>query len=89
MSDAADTTIIAKIRKNNSEEVRVALSEYRGVQLVDVRVFAELPDSAGERVATRKGVCMSIAKIGDLITALQDAHVEAVRRGLISAGEAI
>ena len=58
----SDATLIAKIRKNASEELRVSLTEYKNQQLVDLRVYADV-GGAGELIATRKGVCCSISKI--------------------------
>ena len=83
MSDTA--TIIGTIRKNAKEEIRVALDEYRGVQLCDLRVFASFDDGDAERKPTKKGIAFRVEQLPALIDALNDAAVEARRRGLIPA----
>ena len=74
--------LVETISKNAREEIRVALTEYQGHDLCDVRVYAE-PYSGDEWVATKKGVCVSMAKLTDLITALQKAEREARSAGLL------
>lgn len=85
MSDAADA--IAIIPKNSREEVRVALDEYQGAQLVDVRIFADY--AAGDvdgRCPTKKGISLKVERLDDLIAGLASARAEAQRRGLLPGG---
>lgn len=81
MNDAP-VTVIATIDKNQREEIRVALSAFKGVELVDLRVFADSAN-APERIATKKGLACRVGMLPALIVALQDAEAEARRRGLI------
>jgi len=81
MSDSP-STIIATIPKNAAEKVVIALEEFRGHHLVDLRVYAAY-DSTGEARATKKGVSLQVAHLPSLIEALQDAAAEARRRGLL------
>jgi hypothetical protein len=76
-------TVIATIPKNSREWVRVALDEYRGVNLIDVRVLVELNPETGLPVPTKKGVSLKVEKLPTLIEALRDAEVEARRLGLL------
>jgi hypothetical protein len=76
-------TVIATIPKNSREWVRVALDEFRGVQLVDIRVLVELNEETGLPIPTKKGVSLKVEKLPSLIDALNDALVEAQRLGLI------
>ena len=46
--------------------------------LVDIRVFV---DNGAEHVTTRKGVTIGVARLPELIAGLQQAEVEARRRG--------
>ena len=69
---------IATVPKNASEEVRVALTEFNGHELVDVRIWAAF-DNGGERHATKKGVSLSRKHLPELIRALQAAEQEASR----------
>ncbi len=80
MDDAYD--LIATVRKNASDEVRIALSEFRGTSLIDMRVFSDF-DGSGERRPTKKGLALSVTRLPDLIDALQLAKAEAERRGLM------
>jgi hypothetical protein len=82
MDDAYD--LVGAVRKNATEEVRVALNEFHGSSLIDLRVFADLGD--GERRPTKKGVALNVRALPELIEVLQRAEAEARRRGLISGG---
>lgn len=78
------TDHIAVIEKNTLEDVRVSLDEYSGHQLIDVRTYVDFKSGNVEgRGPTKKGVSLNIAKLPDLIAALEDARSEAERRGLI------
>ncbi len=74
--------VVATIAKNKREKVRVALTKYEGHNLCDVRVFAE-PYAGDEWVATKKGISLGVAKLPDLIAALQRAEAVARANGLI------
>lgn len=63
--------VVATIEKNRLEEVRVALTEFNGHLLVDIRTFADID---GERRATKKGVSLNRAKLPELIAALKAAE---------------
>lgn len=69
------------IHKNQSEEVRVGLSEYNGHNLVSVRVFYE---REGEMVPGKQGVSMRVSAIPELIDRLRLCEQEALRLRLIS-----
>lgn len=84
MDDAYD--LMGAVRKNAAEEVRVALSEFRGSPLVDVRIFCDV-DGQAERQPTKKGVALNVRALPDLIEALQRARNEAERRGLIGGAQ--
>ena len=79
--------LIETIRKNAREEIRIALTLYQGHDLCDVRVFAE-PYAGDEWVATKKGISLSVAKLPELIAALQQAVAEARSAGLLKEDEA-
>ncbi len=67
---------IAVIKKNRAEDIRVELTEYRGHDLIDIRVCATA-GATGQRVATRKGLTLNVAFLPDLIAALQRAAARA------------
>lgn len=68
---------IAELVKNNTETVRVALVDLNGHHLCDVRILADV--GGGDRIPTRKGICVGVGLIPGLIKALQDAAREASR----------
>lgn len=73
-----DPRLVATIAKNSREEVRISLDSFKGVDLVDIRTFANFQDGDGERRATKKGVSLKREKLPELIAALQ-AAAEALR----------
>ena len=72
---------IATIQKNSRERVYIDLTEFKGHNLVDIRVFA---DNGSEHTATKKGVSLAIAKLPILIEALRNAEAEARSLGQIT-----
>jgi hypothetical protein len=76
---------IARFTKNKREAVVVALSEYKGVNLIDMRVFAATDE--GDK-PTPKGLALDIQRLPDLRAALERAEGEARRLGLIPEGGA-
>jgi hypothetical protein len=82
--------IIASLEKNSRERVRVALDEYQGVKLIDIRITTELSQGTGIQAPTKKGVALNVAKLPELIDALQQAERRARELGLIaSVGERV
>lgn len=77
------TDAIAIVEKNSREDVRIAIDEFRGTQIVDVRVFASFNGDAEERSPTKKGVSLKVERLPALIEALAQAKEEAIRRGLL------
>src|SRR5712675_2361871 len=67
---------ISVIRKNAAEEIRIELSEFRGHDLINIRVWTDPRDGA-ERIPTKAGIACRIALLPELITALQQAEAEA------------
>jgi hypothetical protein len=80
----SEPQLIAIIRKNSLEEIRVCLSEYNGVDLIDLRIFGDFTGSRDDKRATRKGIALNIRKLPELIQALLTARAEAERRGLLT-----
>ena len=83
------TIDIATIEKNRSEELRVALKEYKGRRYLDIRTFIEpYADEGQGRVPTKKGITVSLPKLPELIEALQAAEEQARAAGLLDVEEA-
>ena len=66
--------LIDQFHKNSAELVEVNLTEFRGQEYVDVRIW-NLPNPAepGTEQPTKKGICISIDLLPRLIAALQKA----------------
>jgi hypothetical protein len=76
--------VIGTISKNTLEEIRVSLDEFRGVALLDVRIFADFTGADHDnKRPTKKGISLKIAKLPELLQALREAEAEAIRRGLL------
>ena len=67
--------LIDQFHKNSTELVEVHITEFRGQEYVDVRVWT-LPNPADfkEQKPTKKGVCLNIDLLPRLIAALQKAE---------------
>ena len=77
---------IATIPKNKLEEVRVELDEYKGHDLVSLRVWAD-PYAGDERVPTKRGLNVNVRLLPELIAALQEAEAAAREAGLFDEDE--
>lgn len=75
--------VIAEFTKNRRENCRVALDNYQGVDLIDLRVTVQLSESSGIWTPTKKGLSLRVEQLPELIAALQAAHQRAVADGLI------
>jgi hypothetical protein len=78
--------LIATIRKNALEEIRVELSEFSGHDLVNVRVWAEPHNGGTKRIPTRAGIACNVRLLPELIEALQQAEMAARKAGLLGGG---
>ena len=64
------STDIATIEKNKTEELRVALNEFKGRRYLDIRIYIDpYADEGQGRVPTKKGVTCPLSKLPDLIAA--------------------
>ncbi len=75
--------VIATIEKNAVEELRIELSEYRGHDLVNLRIWAAYDAPTSEKRPTKKGFALRITQLPSLIAALLEAEREARAAGLI------
>jgi hypothetical protein len=74
---------IAKFWKNRgrNESLHVALSEYEGHNLINVRIYSTGTDGIDR--PTPKGIAMSVRKLPELARALAKAEAKARELGLI------
>ena len=61
--------VIASFEKNSMEEVRVSLTEFKGKELIDVRVYYQ-PEDGEEKRPTKKGITISPEKFPELKKAI-------------------
>lgn len=74
---------IATIEKNSTEQIHVSLSEYRGSDLVGIRVFFNASVTGQDWRPTKKGLTVKIAKLPAILDALKQAESEAKNAGLL------
>ena len=75
---------IAVIEKNGVEEVHIDLSEYRGHDLIGIRIWANYGSADEPKRPTKKGVTLKIEKLPELISVLQEIERQARRAGLLT-----
>jgi hypothetical protein len=76
---------VATLHKNAREEVRIALSQFKGYDLVDMRVWTEPRNGAStERIPTHSGIAIRVELLPQLIEALRQAEAAARHAGLLS-----
>ncbi len=80
-------TVIAVLPKNRRESLRIALDQYQGANLVDLRVVVELSESSGLATPTRKGVALRVEMLPALIEALGKAEAKARELGLLGGSQ--
>jgi len=57
--------VIASFAKNSFEEVRISLTEFKGKELIDLRIYYQ-PDGEEEMRPTKKGITISSEKFPEL-----------------------
>ena len=65
--------LIAAFPKNKFEEIRVQIKEFKGYDLVDIRVFAGSKDGE-EKVPTGKGISINVSHFLELKKALLETE---------------
>ncbi len=74
--------LIKTIKKNTLDEIRVELSEYRGHNLIAIRVYSDFGDGE-EKKPTKKGLTCNVSLIPVLREALEKADAEARKAGVL------
>ena len=72
---------VASIRKNAREELRVSVETFKGVPLVNLRVWFQAED--GDMRPGKQGVALRLELLPELRQALERAAAEAERQGLM------
>jgi hypothetical protein len=76
---AMNDLVLATVEKNSREIIRVERSNFKGHDLISIRVWAERRD--GSVVPTRKGISCNVALLPKIIDALQRALEPAQQTG--------
>lgn len=66
--------LIYEFQKNALEKVRIQLSEFRRKKVIDIRVYYKVPGTANEWKPSKKGICMSVIRLEELLKGLKMAH---------------
>ena len=75
--------LIATFPKNKFEEIRVQIKEFKGYDLVDIRVFAGTKEGE-EKVPTGKGISINVSHFMDLKKAVLEAEQVLRKHQLLS-----
>ena len=59
--------LITKMEKNSQEEIHFSLQEYRGTDLLDIRVYF---DDSGKKKPTKKGISIPLDRLEEFMTNL-------------------
>ncbi len=65
--------LIASFQKNKFEEVRVQIKEFKGYDLLDIRVYTTLKDTE-DKIPTGKGLSINVSHFQDLKKAILEAE---------------
>ena len=71
----AETKVLTTIPRSATEEIQIAINEYRGKQYLDLRVYYTTDDGLNWN-PTKKGVTFSPEKLTDLKNAIEQAISE-------------
>ena len=69
-----DNKVISQFNKNARETVQVTLNNFKGYDLLDIRVYVK--DDAGNLVPTKKGISISTELIPMLKEALEKTEIK-------------
>ena len=77
--------LIAEFEKNSQEVIRVQLREFRGHQLLDVRVFYH-PEEGGEVRPSKKGISVTAELVPQIRKAIEEGE-KALREAGVLGGD--
>ncbi|HNR12032.1 MAG TPA: transcriptional coactivator p15/PC4 family protein [Thermodesulfobacteriota bacterium] len=73
--------LVARFEKNSFEEVRISLTEFKGKDLIDIRVYYQ-PEGEEEMRPTKKGITISPEKFTELKKGIQQLEKALKDKGL-------
>ena len=74
--------LISTIAKHSIDEIRVEVSEFKGYDLVGIRIWTELENSK-DKVPTKRGISVNVRLLPELREALEKTEREAREAGLL------
>jgi hypothetical protein len=74
--------VVSSFEKNALEEVRISLTEFKGRQLIDLRVYYVTPE--GDSKPTKKGLALSVSLFHDLKEAMDKLEQTLNDKGLLT-----
>ena len=77
---------IGDVQKNATEQIKVALQEFKGAKLCDIRVHGKF-SGAQVYMPTAKGIAFAVTKLPEVISILIEAQRVAHENGLLPQNE--
>jgi len=75
--------IVANFAKNKYEEIRFQIKEYKGKDLIDIRMWTDVK-GAEEKIPTTRGVSINISHFRDLKKAVFEVERALVNANLLA-----
>jgi hypothetical protein len=82
-----EDVIVGEIPKNNREDIRVTLSNFKGHDLVGARIWFKTKD--GESRPSNKGITVNVKVLPELIGLLEQAEKKAIELGVLDAEDGV
>lgn len=75
--------MVKNFSKNKYQEIRVGITEYEGINLIDIRTWAKVPGS-DEMRPTAKGISINVQLYPELKEAVLELEKELKANGLLN-----
>lgn len=69
-----DNYLIHEFQKNAGEKVHIQFNQYKGSDLIDIRVYYDTDNDESEWRPTRKGISIRVDLLPELLEGLQKAQ---------------
>ena len=66
--------VIYEFKKNALEKVKIQMLDFKGRRVIDIRVYYLISKTSNEWSPCRKGICMSVNRLNDLLKGIHLAH---------------
>lgn len=82
-----EDVVVGSIPKNQREEIRVTLSNFKGHDLVGARIWFKTKE--GEPRPSSKGITVNVRVLPELIGLLEEAEKKAIELGVLEEGDEV